>query len=142
MKITMKVGVAFVVIVLGFVISPAIALNESEETRKSSTLMKSISQSSMTKTVMIIGNIDSVFVPQIIHINLNDSIKFINQDGQNGGVAHNVVSIDQITLEPNGNFNGYLQNAGDTFTVKFVEPGIYYYIDSIYPKILGTIVVG
>lgn len=141
MKITIKVGIAFVVIVLGFVISPAIALNESEETRKSTTLMKPISQSSMTKTVMIIGNDGSTFVPQIVHINLNDSIKFINQDGQNGGVAHDVVSIDQITLEPNGNFNGYLQNSGDTLTVKFVEPGIYYYIDSIYPKILGTIVV-
>lgn len=141
MRNTIKIGFAFAVIVLGFIISPAIALDESEEIRKSAKLMKPISQSSATRTVMVIGIDDSRFVPQIVHINLNDSIKFINQDGQNGGVVHDIVSIDQKTLEPNGNFKGYLQNAGDTFTIKFIESGTYYYVDSIYPSTLGIIVV-
>ncbi|MCH7648214.1 MAG: hypothetical protein IIA83_06380 [Thaumarchaeota archaeon] len=67
-------------------------------------------------------------------------MRFINQDGQDSGLAHNVISVDQSGV-PNGNFKGYLPNVGDIFTVKFSESGTYYYIDSIYPEMHGTIVV-
>ncbi len=140
MKTTKKVAIALTAIVFGLIVSPAVALSESEATRKSVTIVETISTSSSVKTVMIVGHEDPQFVPQTIHLKIGDSMRFINQDGQDGGLAHDVISVDQSGV-PNGNFKGYLPNVGDTFTVKFSEPGTYYYIDSIYPKMHGTIVV-
>ncbi len=135
-----KVAIALTAIVLGLIVSPAIAFNEAEAMKKSETLVETISTSSMVKTVMIAGHEDPQFVPQTIHLKIGDSMRFINQDGQDSGLAHNVISVDQSGV-PNGNFNGYLPNVGDTFTVKFSEPGTYSYIDSIFPEMQGTIVV-
>ncbi len=140
MKIKKKVAIALTAIVFGLIVSPAVALSEAEAMEKSVTLVESISTSGSVKTVMISGHEDPRFVPQTVHLKIGDSIRFINQDGQDGGLAHDVVSVDQSGV-PNGNFKGYLQNVGDTFTIKFSESGIYYYIDSIYPKMHGTIVV-
>ena len=140
MKTTRKVGIALTAIVFGLIFSPAVALSEAGAVKKSVTLTENISTSGIVKTVMISGHEDPRFVPQTIHLKVGDSIRFINQDGQDGGLAHDVASVDQSGVS-NGNFNGYLPNVGDIFTVKFIEPGTYYYIDSIYPKMHGTIVV-
>jgi len=140
MKKTMKVAIALSAIVFGLMASPAMALSETEAIKKSETLVETTSRLSMVKTVMISGHEDPRFVPHTIQLKIGDSIRFINQDGQDGGLAHDVVSVDQSGV-PNGNFRSYLPNAGDTFTVKFSEPGIYYYTDSIYTKMQGTIVV-
>ena len=140
MKTTKKVGIVFATIVLALVISPAIPYSEAGESRKITAAMEDFSTSSMIKTVMIVGHEDPQFVPQIIYLKIGDSIRFINQDGQDGGLAHAVVSVDPSGV-PNNIFKDYLPNVSDTFTVKFSEPGTYYYIDSIYPTMHGTIVV-
>lgn len=140
MKTTKKVAIALTAIVFGLIVSPAVALSEAEAMEKSVTLVETVSTSSMVKTVMIVGHEDPRFVPQTVHLKIGDSIRFINQDGQYGGLAHDVVSVDQSGI-PNGSFKGYLPNVGDTFTEKFSEPGTYYYIDSIYLVMHGTIVV-
>ena len=141
MKTKNKVAIAFTAIVLGLIVSPAVAFSEAEAMKKSETLVKNISTSGMVKTVMIIGHEEPKFVPQIVHLKNNDSIRFINQDGQEGGLAHDVVSVDGKTGVPDGNFEGFLPNVGDIYTVKFSEPGIFYYIDSMYPEMQGTILV-
>ena len=140
MKTIKKVAIALTAIAFGLIVSPAMALSETEAIKKSETLVETTSTSSMVKTVMIAGHEDPRFVPHTIHLKIGDSIIFINQDGQDGGLAHDVISVDQSGV-PNGNFRSYLPNVGDTFTVKFSEPGIYYYTDSIYTKMQGTIVV-
>jgi len=140
MKTTKKVAIALMAIVFGLIVSPAVALSETEHMKESVTLVETVSTSSMVKTVMIVGHEDPRFVPQTVHLKIGDSIRFINQDGQYGGLAHDVVSVDQSGV-PNDSFKGYLPNVGDIFTVKFSESGTYYYIDSIYPEMHGTIVV-
>ncbi len=139
MKTTSKVGIVLAGIILGLVISPAIALSESETAKKSSTLVQTAFAASV-KTVMIQGHEEPQFVPHIVHLRINDSVKFINQDGQEDGLAHDVVSVDESSL-PNDVFSGYLPKVGDSFIVKFAESGTYYYIDSIYPDMKGIIVV-
>ena len=78
------------------------------------------------------GHEEPKFVPHVVHLKIGDSIRFINQDGQDGGLAHDVISVDESGM-PNGKFNGTLLNTGDTYTEKFTESGIYNYIDSTYP---------
>ena len=114
MKTTKKVGIVLATIVLGLVISPAIAYGEAGEIRKSVASMEKFSTSSTIKTVMIVGHEDSQFVPHMVHLKIGDSIRFINQDGQDGGLAHDVTSVDESGM-PNGKFNGIVLNVGDTF---------------------------
>jgi plastocyanin len=140
MKTTKKVGIVLAAIVLGLVISPAIPFSEAGETRKITASMENFSTSSTIKTVMIVGHEDPQFVPHMVHLKIGDSIRFINQDGQDGGLAHDVISVDESGM-PNGKFNGIVLNVGDTYTKKFTEPGIYNYIDSTYPQMQGIIVV-
>ncbi len=136
-----KVVIAFTAIVLGLIVSPAIAASETEAMKTSVESVENSSKSITVKTVMIIGHEEPKFVPQIVHLKNNDSIRFINQDGQEGGLAHDVVSVDGKTGVPDGNFEGFLPNVGDIYTVKFSESGTYQYIDTIYPNMRGTIVV-
>jgi len=140
MKTTKKVGIALAVIILGLIISPAIPFSEAGNTRRVAASMENFSMSSTIKTVMIVGHENPQFVPQIVHLRIGDSIKFINQDGQDGGFAHAVISIDESGI-PNGKFNGALLNVGDTYIKKFTESGIYNYIDSTYPQMKGILVV-
>ena len=140
MKTTKKVGIVLATIVLGLVISPAIAYGEAGEIRKSVASMEKFSTSSAIKTVMIVGHEEPQFVPHMVHLKIGDSIRFINQDGQDGGLAHDVISVDESGM-PNGKFNGIILNVGDTYTEKFTESGIYNYIDSTYPQMQGIIVV-
>lgn len=97
--------------------------------------------SGITKTVMIVGHNDSQFLPQIVNINVGDSVRFINQDGQLGGFPHAVISVDGASQIPDNKFGSELLVVGDTFTVKLTESGTYHYIDSIFPEMRGTIVV-
>jgi len=136
-----KVVIAFTAIVLGLIVSPAIAASETQAMRTSVEIFENSSKSSTVKTVMIIGHEEPKFVPQVVHLKNNDSIRFINQDGQEGGLAHDVVSVDGKTGVPDGNFGGFLPNVGDIYTVKFSESGTYHYIDTIHPHMRGTIVV-
>ncbi len=140
MRTTKKVGIALAAIVLGLIISPAIAYEEAGEIRKSVASTEKVSTSSIIKTVMIVGHEDPQFVPHVVHLKIGDSIRFINQDGQDGGFAHDVISIDENGI-PNGKFNGILLNVGDTYIQKFTESGIYNYIDSTYPQMQGILVV-
>jgi len=140
MKTKTKVVIGIVAIVLGLIVSPAIAENETLAMKTSSESVKH-GFSGIGKTVMIIGHEEPQFVPGIVYLEINDSIKFINQDGQDGGLAHVVVSVDGITGIPDGQFEGFLPNVGDTYVVDFSESGTYYYIDTIYPHMRGTIVV-
>ena len=141
MKTKNKVVIALAAIVLGLIVSPAIASEEANAMKASVDSMKNGSKSNTVKTVQIIGHEEPQFVPKIVHLKVNDSIRFINQDGQDGGLAHDVVSIDLKTRMPDGNFGGYLPNVGDIYTVKFSESGTFHYIDTIHPHMIGTIVV-
>jgi len=136
-----KVVIAFTAIVLGLIVSPAIAASETMAMKTSVESFENSSKSNTVKTVMIIGHEEPQFVPQIIHLKVNDSIRFINQDGQDGGLAHHVVSIDMNTGVPDGNFGKFLPNVGDIYTITFSESGTYFYIDTIHPHMRGTIVV-
>ena len=140
MNTTKKLAIALTAIVLALVISPAIPYSEAGKTRMVTDSMENFSTSNTMKTVMIVGHDDPQFVPNVVHLKLGDSIRFINLDGQDGGLAHNVVSVDESGL-PNGKFNGIVLNVGDTYTEKFTESGIYNYIDSTYPQMQGIIVV-
>jgi len=140
MNTTKKLAIALTAIVLALVISPAIPYSEAGKTRMVTDSMENFFTSNTMKTVMIVGHDDPQFVPNVVHLKLGDSIRFINLDGQDGGLAHNVVSVDESGL-PNGKFNGIVLNVGDTYTEKFTESGIYNYIDSTYPQMQGIIVV-
>ena len=140
MKTTKKVGIVFATIVLALIISPAIPYSEASGSRKITAAMEDFSTSSMIKTVMIVGHEEPKFVPHVVHLKIGDSIRFINQDGQDGGLAHDVTSVDESGM-PNGKFNGTLLNTGDTYTEKFTESGIYHFIDSAYTQMHGIIVV-
>ncbi len=128
MKKTNKVGIALVATFLALVISPGVALSEAHAT-----------ENSFDKTVRIAGLNEVSFVPNTINIAKGDTIVFINVDGTNGGAAHSIVSVQTGTTSPDGTFDSGLIKTGQSFKISFDEPGIYEYIDSIYPSIRGII---
>ena len=140
MNTNKKLVIALTAIVLALVISPAIPYSEAGETRKVTASVENFSTSSIIKTVMIVGHEESLFVPNEVHLKVGDSIRFINQDGRDGGLAHDVVSIDESGI-PDGKFNGSLFNVGDIYSKKFTESGTYRFTDSTYPQMQGIIVV-
>lgn len=99
-----------------------------------------IPQKGTDKTVMIIGHDETQFVPQLVRVNVGDSIVFINQDGHVDGSPHTVVSVDSEGV-PTGKFDSGLLYVGDTFEVSFEKAGVYNYVDSIHPEITGIIAV-
>ncbi len=94
-----------------------------------------------TAQVLILGTHAPQFAPSKARINVGDEVKFINVDGQNGGVIHRILSIDSANGVTNGVFNSGLMKVGDTYTVKFNKHGLYEFIDGIYPAMHGYIVV-
>ena len=128
MKKTKKVGIVLIATFFALVISPGVALSEAHATK-----------SSYDKTVRIAGLDEVSFVPNTINITKGDIIVFINVDGANGGTAHSIVSVQTGTTSPDGIFDSGLIKTGQSFRVSFDEPGIYEYIDSIYPHIRGII---
>ena len=140
MNTTKKIGIALAAIILALVVSPAIPYSEAGDTRKVATSMENLSTSSTIKTVMVAGHEDPQFVPNVVHLKIGDSIRFINQDGQDGGLAHQVISVDEDG-KPDDKFNATLENSGDTYIEKFTESGIYYITDSTYPQMHAILVV-
>ncbi len=128
MKKTKKAGIVLIAIFFALVISPGVALSEAYATNNS-----------YKKTVRIAGLDGVSFIPNTINITKGDIIVFINVDGTNGGIAHSIVSVQIGTTLPDGIFDSGLIKTGQSFRVSFGEPGIYEYIDSIYPNISGTI---
>ncbi len=128
MKKTKKAGIALIAIFFALVISPGVALSEAYATNNS-----------YEKTVRIAGLDEVSFVPNTINITKGDTIVFINVDGTNGGIAHSIISVQAGTTLPDGTFDSGLIKTGQSFKISFDEPGIYEYIDSIYPSIRGII---
>ena len=130
MKKTKKAGIVLIATFFALVISPGVALSEAYATNNS-----------YEKTVRIAGLDEVSFVPNTINITKGDTIVFINVDGTNGGTAHSIVSVQTGTTLPDGTFDSGLIKIGQSFKISFDEPGIYEYIDSIYPSIRGIIQV-
>jgi len=128
MKKTKKAGIVLIATFFALVISPGVALSEAYATNNS-----------YEKTVRIAGLDEVSFVPNTINITKGDTIVFINVDGTNGGTAHSIVSVQIGTTLPDGTFDSGLIKIGQSFKISFDEPGIYEYIDSIYPSIRGII---
>ncbi len=128
MKKTKKAGIVLIATFFALVISPGVALSEAYA-----------ANNSYEKTVRIAGLDEVSFVPNTINITKGDTIVFINVDGTNGGTAHSIVSVQTGTTLPDGTFDSGLIKIGQSFKISFDEPGIYEYIDSIYPSIRGII---
>ena len=107
--------------------------------RTSVELIDNISISSVVKTVKIVGLDDVSFAPNMINITKGDTISFLNVDGSDGGTDHTVTSVKMATMEPDGVFDSGSLEVGKTFKVTFQKPGVYEYIDSLYPTISGRI---
>ncbi len=135
----MKVGIAFTVIVLGLVVSPAIALSEADSARQSEELLEVINNSSIEKTVKIVGVDEYPFAPNTIDITKGDTIVFFNVDGANGGMDHAITSAKIGTMEPDDTFKSGIIRIGQTFKVTFDKPGVYEYFDYIDPTVSGRI---
>lgn len=109
---------------------------------KQSVQEKSSSLSDSTdNTIRLTGGIPD-FVPDLIQINVGETITFVNVDGAEGGMAHAVISVNNETGIPSGTFDSGLLETGDRFKVQFNESGIYTYVDSMhYPQMYGIISV-
>ncbi len=141
MKTTKKVGIVLAGIVLGLIISPAVAVSNAYSSRTSVELVENLSTSSVVKTVKIVGVEDVSFAPNMINITKGDTISFLNVDGSDGGTDHTVTSVKMATMEPDDIFDSGSLRVGETFKVTFHKPGVYEYIDSLYPTISGRITV-
>jgi len=141
MKTTKKVGIVLAGIVLGLIISPAVAVSEAYSARTSVELIDNISISSVVKTVKIVGLDDVSFAPNMINITKGDTISFLNVDGSDGGTDHTVTSVKMATMELDGVFDSGTLRVSETFNVTFHKPCFYEYIDSLYPTISGRITV-
>ena len=141
MQTTKKVGIVLAGIVLGLIISPAVAVSEAYSARTSVELIENLSISSVVKTVKIVGLDDVSFAPNVINIAKGDTISFLNVDGSDGGIDHTITSVKTATMEPDGAFDSGSLRVGETFKVTFHKPGVYEYIDSLYPTISGRITV-
>jgi len=139
MQTTKKVGIVLAGIVLGLIISPAVAVSDAYSARTSVELVENLSISSVVKTVKIVGAEDVSFAPNVINITEGDTISFLNVDGSDGGTDHTVTSVKTATMESDGVFDSGSLRVGETFTVTFHKPGVYEYIDSLYPTISGRI---
>ncbi len=141
MQTTKKAGIVLVGIVLGLIISPAVAVSNAYSSRASVELVDNLSTSDVVKTVKIVGVEDVSFAPNVINITKGDTISFLNVDGSDGGTDHAVTSVKTATMEPDGVFDSGTLRVGETFKVTFHKPGVYEYIDSLYPTLPGRITV-
>ena len=138
---TKKIIVALIAIVLGVIISPAIALSEADAMKKSVEIEDTISTSDIVKTVRIVGLDEISFAPNTINITPGNTVNFINVDGSNGGTSHTVTSVKTETMEPNVTFDSGILRVGETYQLTFLEPGTYEYFDLLHPTVSGRIYV-
>ena len=141
MSKTKKAGIVLAGIVLGLIISPAVAVSDAYSARTSVELIDNLSISSVVKTVKIVGLDDVSFAPNVINITKGDTISFLNVDGSDGGTDHTVTSVKMATIEPDGVFDSGTLRVSETFKITFHKPGVYEYIDSLYPTLPGRITV-
>ena len=141
MNKTKKITVALIAIVLGVIISPAIALSEAGAMKKSVELEDTISTSDIVKTVRVTGDNEIPFAPNSIDIAVGSSVDFLNVDGHDQGISHSVTSVKIGTIQPDGTFTSGILRVGESYTVTFQEPGIYEFYDSLHSTISGRISV-
>lgn len=139
MRTTKKVAIVLAAVVLALIVSPAIPYSEAGDARKITSSIEGSAPSEL-KTIMIVGHEEPQFVPKVIHLKIGDSIRLINQDGLDGGLAHQIVSVDEDGI-PDDKFSATLENSGDTYIEKFTESGIFHLTDSAYPQMHAILVV-
>jgi plastocyanin len=94
------------------------------------------------RTVIVAGNEDPQFGPKQLTITAGEEVKFFNVDGFNGvGRVHQIVSVDAQSGIPNGVFDTGVLSRGGSATIKITEPGVYGFIDQLWPATQGTITV-
>lgn len=74
---------------------------------------------------------DFCFTPTIVRVGLGDAVTWLNKDG----TLHLVAGA-------NGSWVGDELHLGDRTTVRFVKAGIYPYLCSLHPGMVGAVVVG
>jgi plastocyanin len=77
---------------------------------------------------IVMKNFD--FSPMAITVTHGTTVTWKNKDGE----PHTVVSID-------GTFRSPALDQDDTFKFTFKKPGVYKYLCTIHPKMMGTITV-
>ena len=77
---------------------------------------------------IVMKNFD--FTPMAMTVSAGTTVTWRNMDEE----PHTVVSAD-------GLFRSAALDTKETFTFKFVKPGVYKYVCSIHPKMVGTITV-
>lgn len=98
--------------------------------------------SGQTRTVIVAGNQDPQFGPIQLRISAGDEVEFFNVDGFGGiGRAHHVVSIDAGSGIPNGVFDIGVLSMGEKATITLTEPGVYGFVDILWPATRGAIIV-
>ena len=70
------------------------------------------------------------FAPMALTVPAGTTVTWKNMDGE----PHTVVSAD-------GAFRSKALDENDSFSFKFDKPGVYKYLCSIHPKMMGTITV-
>jgi plastocyanin len=94
------------------------------------------------RIVIVAGNEDPQFSPIQIKIRAGEEVKFFNVDGFKGiGRAHRIVSMDVGSGIPDGIFDTGILSMGESSTIKMSEPGVYGFIDMLWPASRGAIIV-
>ena len=73
---------------------------------------------------------DFMFMPRSLTVKAGSTVTWANKDDE----PHTVVS-------DTGVFRSGAVDTDETFTFKFVKPGVYHFSCSIHPRMIGTIVV-
>ncbi len=107
--------------------------------QEESDTIENTSSTSIEKIIGIMGTEENSVSPNQIYVRTFDVVIFINLDGANGGTTHNVISVKTGTTEPDGTFDSGSIKTGENFKITLTEPGIYEFLDPIYPNIRGTI---
>lgn len=126
---------ASISLIAAAMIVPVIAGNDEPKVQAESNIKQGLD------TSIVIAYMDeTVFDPSTTAINVGDTVVFINQDGYPGRIGHAIIAVDE-NRTPTGEFASELIPVGKTFKITFTEPGIYHYMDSIYPSVKGIITV-
>ena len=102
MNNTKKITVVLIAIVLGVIISPAIALSDEDAMKQSVELEDTINTSDITKTVRIVGLEEMSFAPNTINITHVNTVNFLNVDGSNGVISVQIPNFPSLSLVHTG----------------------------------------
>lgn len=94
------------------------------------------------RTIIVAGNEHPQFSPIQVSVKVGEEIRFYNVDGADRvGRAHHIVSIDAGSGIPNGLFDTGVLSVSESATIKMTEPGVYGFVDILWPSTRGAIVV-